>query len=234
MVYGEAQGSSNRAVQIYSERFPGRRLPNLRTFSTTHRRVRETGSLKVRRPDSGIVRDADVDEEIFNYFDENPNSSSSAAANVLGLSHSLVCRVLKSNSLHPFRFHRVQGLVMVMVMVLGEGVFNSHNNHEWRIANPHNTRSRSFQSRFSIIVWAGIIGDYLIGPHILADRMNGDAYAQFLQNVLPGLLVGVPVRILRRMWFQQDGAPIHYARAATNILNDRYPNRWIGRGGPVA
>ncbi|OXU20115.1 hypothetical protein TSAR_016502 [Trichomalopsis sarcophagae] len=37
-----------------------------------------------------------------------------------------------------------------------------------------------------------------------------------------------------RMWLQQDGDPPHYARLVRNFLNDRFPNRWIGRGGPIA
>ena len=30
-----------------------------------------------------------------------------------------------------------------------------------------------------------------------------------------------------------DGAPAHFSIAARQVLNDKYPNRWIGRGGPV-
>ena len=35
------------------------------------------------------------------------------------------------------------------------------------------------------------------------------------------------------MWYQQDGATAHFSIAARQVLNDKYPNRWIGRGGPV-
>ena len=35
------------------------------------------------------------------------------------------------------------------------------------------------------------------------------------------------------MWYQHDGAPAHFSIAARQVLNDKYPNRWIGRGGPV-
>ncbi|GFX43429.1 transposable element Tcb1 transposase [Trichonephila clavipes] len=33
--------------------------------------------------------------------------------------------------------------------------------------------------------------------------------------------------------FQQDGAPSHYARHVREHLDRTFPNRWIGRGGPV-
>lgn len=35
------------------------------------------------------------------------------------------------------------------------------------------------------------------------------------------------------MWFQHDGCPAHYIRSVRNWLNENYPNKWIGRGGPL-
>ena len=32
--------------------------------------------------------------------------------------------------------------------------------------------------------------------------------------------------------FQQDGAPVHYALPVRKWLDDKLPNRWIGRRGP--
>ena len=36
------------------------------------------------------------------------------------------------------------------------------------------------------------------------------------------------------MYFQHDGAPPHYTRHVRDYLNESFPNRWLGRGGPVA
>jgi hypothetical protein len=36
------------------------------------------------------------------------------------------------------------------------------------------------------------------------------------------------------MWYQHDGAPAHYHANARQLLDEVFPNRWIGRGGPVA
>lgn len=33
------------------------------------------------------------------------------------------------------------------------------------------------------------------------------------------------------MHFQHDGAPVHFTRDVINHLNNRFPQRWIGRGG---
>ncbi|KAJ8950802.1 hypothetical protein NQ318_012664 [Aromia moschata] len=35
------------------------------------------------------------------------------------------------------------------------------------------------------------------------------------------------------MWYLHDGAPPHFARQVRDFLNVEYPNRWIGRNGPI-
>lgn len=34
--------------------------------------------------------------------------------------------------------------------------------------------------------------------------------------------------------FMQDGAPPHWSRAVRDFLDEWLPNRWVGRGGPIA
>ena len=46
------------------------------------------------------------------------------------------------------------------------------------------------QQRFNVSIWAGVIGNYLIGPYLLTERLNGNMYLAFLQNILPELLTG--------------------------------------------
>ena len=36
------------------------------------------------------------------------------------------------------------------------------------------------------------------------------------------------------MMFMQDGAPAHFSTGVRDHLDNIYPLRWIGRGGPVA
>ncbi|EZA48267.1 hypothetical protein X777_14099 [Ooceraea biroi] len=36
------------------------------------------------------------------------------------------------------------------------------------------------------------------------------------------------------MWFQHYGAPSHCSQQMRNYLNVTFPDKWIGRGGPVA
>lgn len=37
----------------------------------------------------------------------------------------------------------------------------------------------------------------------------------------------------RQLIFQHDGAPAHFSRQVREILNTNYPDKWIGRGGPI-
>lgn len=115
-----------------------------------------------------------------------------------------------------------------------EGCSNIHNSHVWAHVNPRSTRPRAHQQRFGVNVWAGILGDRLIGPYILPFRLNGRTYRYFLEHVLPELLEDVSLNVRQRMYFQHDGAPAHFSIAVRNHLRATFGNRWIGRGGPVA
>ena len=64
--------------------------------------------------------------------------------------------------------------------------------------------------------------------------MTGQTYLYFLQNHLPVLLNTLPEYTREIMWFQQDGAPPHYALPVRNFLNQRFNDHWIGRGGPIS
>ncbi|KAG7301194.1 hypothetical protein JYU34_014053 [Plutella xylostella] len=112
------------------------------------------------------------------------------------------------------------------------GVFNTHNEHVWSHANPRAFRETGFQHRWRINVWAGIIGDHLIGPVFLPHALNGANYLGFLRGQLEELLEDLPVAAYHRVVFQHDGAPAHFAVQVRNYLAARFP-QWIGRGGVI-
>lgn len=115
------------------------------------------------------------------------------------------------------------------------GIFNTHNLHYYSRVNPHIIRNDRFQHQFGINMWAGIIDQKLM-LHEMPPRLNGAAYLNFLENNLNPILneAEVPEEVREEMWLQQDGAPPHYAREVRQHLNERFPNRWIGRGGAIA
>ncbi|GFU72298.1 hypothetical protein TNCV_1136271 [Trichonephila clavipes] len=68
---------------------------------------------------------------------------------------------------------------------------------------------KTLQDRFLVNVWAVILGDHLIGPYILPDRLTGPRYLIFLEQVLPEI-IGQRTRYRCDSYFhvvQKDGAP---------------------------
>jgi hypothetical protein len=65
----------------------------------------------------------------------------------------------------------------------------------------------------------------LIRPHFFYTTLNGNTYTNFLLNILPTLLEGIPFSLRLLIWFQQDDASPHYARSSRNALNISYPKQ---------
>ena len=82
-------------------------------------------------------------------------------------------------------------------------------------------------------MWAGIIGNCLLGSVLLPQCLNRATYLAFLQNLLPPLLENVPLAIRQTMWLQHDWAPTHFRINVRRHLNI-FPRHWIGLEGPVA
>jgi hypothetical protein len=61
----------------------------------------------------------------------------------------------------------------------------------WAEENPHTVQSRH-QQQFSINVWAEIIGDVLVGSHVLPQRLTGNSFQNFLEYDLSTLSEDLP------------------------------------------
>jgi len=77
-----------------------------------------------------------------------------------------------------------------------EGV-NRHNYYSNQ--NPHWQRNQEFQRKWSINVWAGILGNNIIGPYFFEQHLNAENYFAFLQNDLPNLLRHINNDLLNQM-----------------------------------
>ncbi|XP_026828441.1 uncharacterized protein LOC113562655 [Ooceraea biroi] len=113
------------------------------------------------------------------------------------------------------------------------GNVNLHNMRFWAVENPHWLRQIEHQRQWSLNVWCGIIDNKIIGPYFIDGHLNGNSYANFLEHNLVHLLEDLPLITRRTMWYQHDECPAHFSLVARNKLNEKFANRWIGRGGPV-
>lgn len=266
IVYGAAGENAAHARRLYLERFPNRQTPSKNTFLRLIQRGRESGNLQPNRGLGGgrpNRHGVNVEEEILEIVDADPNISTRQISHQLEVSQNFVWRTLKSNGLYPYHLQKVQGLTVAdyplrlqfcewllnrtnreadfanSILVTDEccftrnGVLNFHNTHVWSDENPHVIRQGSFQQRFSVNLWAGIVNNTLIGPFELPARLNGNYYLQFLEENLPELLEDIPLFIRCNMWFMHDGCPAHFSRNVRDFLNNTFPQKWIGRGGPI-
>jgi disulfide bond formation protein DsbB len=78
---------------------------------------------------------------------------------------------------------------------------NIHNEHMWWGENPYATQSHFSSDIFSSNLWAGILGDCLIGPRILLAQVSGCNYLNFLWTHFSGLLEDVSFSTYLHMWF---------------------------------
>lgn len=107
------------------------------------------------------------------------------------------------------------------------GHINRHNCVYWAAENPHIIIDKEVNLP-GITVWAAISSEGLIGPFFLDGRVNGERYLNMLQTQFYPL-----VQHHEDFFFQQDGAPPHYATAVREWLNETFTDRWIGRRGPM-
>lgn len=114
-----------------------------------------------------------------------------------------------------------------------QGIFNTHNMYFWADTNPKSGREVSFQRRFNINVWAGVIRNLLLGPHVSQGTLNEEMYWNLLLHDLPRILHEVKRARRQRIVYQDDGAVGYYSLDVQNWLNENYQT-WIGRGRTVS
>lgn len=209
------------------------------------------------------ARNPQLEETILDEIAENPSNSVRKLSAQVHATKWVVHETLREQLLHPYHVQKVHAMspadyparvnyanwflqrfrqnpnFISIVLFTDEagftrdGVINCHNLHIWHEENPHAIVQTKHQHRFMVNVWAGIVGNHLIGPFFFEDRLNGGLYLQFLQQNLNGLLENVPLEIRNHMWFMHDGAPPHFSNLVRQHLSNTFGDRWIGRGGPI-
>ncbi|GFX68252.1 transposable element Tc3 transposase [Trichonephila clavipes] len=115
------------------------------------------------------------------------------------------------------------------------GYVNKQNCRIWSEANPQvNVETPLHPEKLTVYcaLWAGgIIGPYFFkndkGHNV---TINGDRYRAMITNFFIPELNNQDVQ---ELWFQQDGATCHRARATIDLLKDTFGDRLISRFGPV-
>lgn len=266
--YGDRTRTQNEVTRLFREKYPDLLPISQSTVSKIESQFRENGHLRKTNNHRQRALNEEVKLNVLLSVQENPYISSRQIGRELEISQSSVARTLKAHKFHPYKMiilqklteddpdRRVQFCEQMMdlldtnvvnienVIFSDESTFmlngevNRQNCRYWANNNPRWMREGHTQHPEKLNVWAGIVGDRVIGPIFFQENLNGARYLDFLQEVLvPNLATLFPDPLEadvqnRNIWFQQDGAPPHFARPVREYLDDVFPGRWIGRRGP--
>ncbi|GFU07878.1 transposable element Tc3 transposase [Trichonephila clavipes] len=115
------------------------------------------------------------------------------------------------------------------------GYVNKENCRIWSEANPQVYVETPLHPE-KLIVWCALWAGGIIGPYFFKNdeghnvTVNGDRYRAMITNFFIPELNNHDVQ---ELWFQQDGATCHTARATIDLLKDTFGDRLISRFGPV-
>ena len=112
------------------------------------------------------------------------------------------------------------------------GVVNKHNCRIWSEDNPFMTVEVALSSP-KIIVWCAMSSNEIVGPFFFEElTVNQENYLDILESFFYPYLQRR--KITKKIIFQEDGASAHFAKSIRSWLNEKFDNRWIGRGGSIS
>lgn len=191
-IVGETRGNYKAAERLYAERFPDRRHPTRQTLKHLVDRAKR-GDLKRQRRKTGVdevktlvtiaatVVNTHISTRKIQYQYDIPKSTAN--------------RILRTYKFHPYHIHLTQALgngdfirrvrfcnwaenqigrdpLFFHHMLFSDeakfsnsGGVNRHNCHYYSERNPHWQRNEELQRQWFVNVWAGIIGNHVIGPY---------------------------------------------------------------------
>ncbi|GFW96381.1 putative DD41D transposase [Trichonephila clavipes] len=115
------------------------------------------------------------------------------------------------------------------------GYVNKQNCRIWSEANPQVYVETPLHPE-KLTVWCALWAGGIIGPYFFKNdeghnvTVNGDRYRAMITNFFIPELNNHDVQ---ELWFQQDGATCHIARATIDLLKDTFGDRLISRFGPM-
>ncbi|GFX22570.1 hypothetical protein TNCV_2785051 [Trichonephila clavipes] len=111
------------------------------------------------------------------------------------------------------------------------GYVNKQNCRIWSEANPQVFVETPLHPE-KLTVWCALWAGGIIGPYFFKNdeghnvTVNGDRYRAMITNFFIPELNNHDVQ---ELWFQQDGATCHTARATIDLLKDTFGDRLISR-----
>lgn len=254
---------SPRIVQERFRAWTGRDAPSRLTIGRIYEKFVRTGSVQDDcKGNSGRKRSVRTEENIINVqgaMVASPTKSTRRLARETKISRRSLIRILHYDlGMKPYHLQVVQQLTDadkqarvnaahillemvhmepdILFMFSDEATFhisgrvNKHNCVIWATEHPKEVREHMRDSA-KVNVWCAVSKYGVIGPFFFNEQtVRGENYVAMLSTFMEE---NVPVAIIQRGYFQQDGAPAHYSLMVRDYLNNTFGRRWIGRGGPL-
>lgn len=113
------------------------------------------------------------------------------------------------------------------------GMYNRKNHHYWAKENPLRVTASHNQVRFSFNCWCGIMSNRVIMVEFYEGKLNSAMYNEVILHHLENEMDEWPLSELRKVHFQQDGAPPHNSHLSRSNLSRLFGTQWIGTHGPT-
>lgn len=258
--YGLGEASYAYVINKFHERFPTVAI-SVNGLKKLVKKFTETGSVQNLKKKK-LVHDHEDAATLLVLDSVNTDNQLSLRkrSTELSISKSHMQRILKENKILPFKptfVHKLEagddGQRLLFCLWAGEkilndryfykkiiftdestfttnGIVSSQNCRYWSDENPHFRIVTNSQRYKKVNVWCAIRCDKIIGPYFFDTNLNQHSYLNVLENFFLPAMEDVN---LEDFHFQQDGCPAHSTRLITNFLNQHFPERWIGRHGPI-
>lgn len=124
------------------------------------------------------------------------------------------------------------------ILFTDESSFSLHGRHNpsvaryWSRENKHLSVPIRTQYPQKVNVWAGILGDHIVGPIFINGNLNARRYLDLLQQQVIPAVQNLDVNF-EEIWFQQDGCPAHNSRLVQRYLETMFPERLICTRGTI-
>lgn len=261
--YGDNTRSYQEVCNLFNARYPNKHITKSTVCKTlrryqetgTNNSMPRTGRPKTATDDESKIN-------VLLQIEESSKVSTRQLATNTVISQKSVRNILKEEKYKPYKINYTQELfgndpfrrmefaeIMTdkinqnpgfahKILFTDEATFclsgqvNRQNSRVWSRENPHWMAERHTQYPEKLNVWAGILGTNIIGPFFIDGNLTGQKYLDLLREQIIPQIEDIYENI-NEIWYQHDGAPPHCSREVLEVLNQRFPERWIGRGGTL-